>query len=137
MYLSTWGYPILLDGGTHILSNGGGGGYPFPSQRGKGVPPSFLMGTPIQSRREGVPPSQVRKVGYPILLMGVPHLDLAWGYSTCQQDGGTPFQVGMGGGRRGTPNWNSIVCIATRQAVCLSRSRRRSFLFCICFLYKF
>ena len=76
---------------------------------------------------------------------GRPHPRLEWGSAGWGyphwQDGGTSPSAGWGTPYPGprswqgsTPNWNSKACISyTRQAVCLLRSRRRTFLFLIDF----
>ena len=94
---SRWGYPLSFPiGGTVSPS--------FPT----GVPPSFPMGggTPILPDSwkfpypvmMGVRPSQVRMVGYPILMTGVVPHSLDWmEYPILTLDGGYP-PVGTGWG---------------------------------------
>ena len=111
-----------------------GGGTYFPRQGGStylprwGVP--IFPGGTYLPRSRGYLPSQVQ---------GGTYL-LRWGYLPSQVGGPTfpgggilPSQAGGGipfpGG--GTPYRNSIACTAMRRAVCLLRSRRRTFLLLI------
>ena len=58
---------------------------------------------------------------------GYPHLrSRRWGYPIPGQQGGVPSRSG---GRGATTIWNNISCTSYAGAVCLLRSRRRTFLF--------
>ena len=131
------GYPILSNKGYSILPNGG---YPIPGQD-KEVPPFQVRtgggDTPIPGHNEryphlksgqGVPPSQVRTGGTPIPGQdrGYSGVTTAPSRSVLGQDGG--------GGYPRTRIAQHV--LATRQAVCLLRSGRRTFLFGL-FLHSF
>ena len=92
------GYPILPDGSTHIQQ------WEIPFQPDGRVPTSSLIrGVPLS--RDGVPP---------------PH-QAGWGYSGWT--GVSPSRDGISPGDRAAQR-----VLATRRAVCLLRSRRRTFL---------
>ena len=107
----TGGIPIFPDGGTPILPNGG-----------KGTPIWWTGGTPIWLM--GIPWGWM---GYPIgTRWGYPLVDTGWRYSPHRDWMGVPPP---------TPIGRSEDRVATRLAVCLFRSRRRTFLSFLIFVF--
>ena len=143
-HLGNWGYPHLGSWGYPILLNGGGGGYHILSKRG------------VQNSSQwGYPHASPNRWGTPILPMGGT-LELGLdGGTPCQKwmwvpplglDWGSPIRTGLWvppgldgvplpplGLDEGTPSLSgdraAERAIVTRRAVCLLRSRRRTFLF--------
>ena len=107
------GYPIMLMVGGVPHPQSGQGEYPIPGQDEgyPGYPPEY------PHQEDGVPP--ISRVGYyPISRMG---------YPPHQYDGVLPHP-GPRSGQGGTPTGTAWHVLAMRQAVCLLRSRRRTFL---------
>ena len=114
-----WGVPILLMGAT-------------PSKVWMGGNPSCWWGYTIPGLDRGHPIPDPNG-GYPILLMGYPHPRS--GTPCPRLDGVPPIQYWMGTPRPrldGIPplsgDWSAKRTLATRWAMCLLRSRGRTFL---------
>ena len=150
--------PHPKDGGRYcfqfVSPHLDGGGGETPSNQW-GIPPSFLMGagtpippnggTPILPNVGEVPPSSLTPWYPPVRTgWGTPTIETGWRYlppsgldggnpqPPLALDGGTPCQNWMG--YPPTPQSGDKAAkraLATRRAVCLLRSRRRTFLFYI------
>ena len=124
------GYPIQLMSGGGYPIQGPGGGYQIPGP-GRGYPRVPLL---VQDWM-GYPPVQ-DWMGYP-----PPHCQILDGYPLCPRlDGYPPAPIPRLDGIPPCPwldgvpptpsgDWSAKRALATRRAVCLLRSRKRTFLF--------
>ena len=131
--------PFQGGGVPHLRS---GGGYPIPGLDEEYQIPGLDRGVPHPADWGGTP-SQVWTGGYPILLMGgTPSQVWMRGTPSQVRRGGTPIQDQDGGYPEvlpcarldGVPPPLHRRLDATQRAVCLLRSRRRTYLFILLLL---